>query len=193
VDPDGMAPIEANVRALLEAFFGASLGHIDVQSGINAYVITKIAGAQGVTIGDTIYLSLEGKAAYTSKSAEGIQLLAHEITHTFDYQRLGIPGFLANYVGIQAFRGFMATASQDAAYHSITFERRAYATEGVLRDFLQTDAGKAIVEKLQAGGSISAADRQALDAFLVDKITNGQLRLGFQFVEGELVFVRLAE
>jgi RHS repeat-associated protein len=191
VDPDGMAAIEANVRSLLEAFFGSSLLHVNVRWDPTAYAITKAAGAPGVTIGNTVYLSLEGMADYDAKTLEGILLIAHEVVHTFDYQRVGVAGFLADYVGIQSFRGLMDNGWQDSDYRNISYERRAYATEAVLREFLQTDAGKAVLGKLQAGGGISDADRNALDAFLVNKLSNGQLRLGFQFVEGKLVFVRM--
>jgi RHS repeat-associated protein len=96
VDPNGLTPIDPVVRQFLETFFGTDLSRVDVRTGALAAFVTNVArGADGVTIGDTIHLSLKGGEQYSNRSAQGISLIGHEVVHTFDYQKLGVSLFLA--------------------------------------------------------------------------------------------------
>ena len=69
---------------------------------MTANMVTDAArGADAVTIGSTIYLAKDNAAGYLQGSEKGVELMAHEIVHTFDYSRVGKLGFLVMY-GLEA-------------------------------------------------------------------------------------------
>jgi RHS repeat-associated protein len=189
VDPNGEKAMEPAVRQLLEAFFGTDLGHINVEWGAAASMITDVArGAGGVTFGSTIYLSQKSTEGYLNGTEDGVALIAHETTHTFDYAALGTIGFLVRYA-LEANDGFIHTRSMDKSYHSITTEQRANKVEDLILKFL--DKNPDIQSKVAKGESLSSDDLKKVQAYAVSLVKTGVLHEGFQYIQGRLVYVRL--
>lgn len=62
-------------------------------------IVTKILKVDGITIGRHIFIK-PSFAKYNSKNSITIskKLLAHELTHVLQYQKLGFIGFLVDYL-----------------------------------------------------------------------------------------------
>jgi RHS repeat-associated protein len=188
IDPTGESPIEPVARQFLEAFFGTSLANIDVQWGMTANMITDVArGADAVTLGSTIYLASGTAKGYSQGSESAVEILAHEITHTFDYNRVGKVGFLAMY-GLEANSTFVQTRSLDKAYKNISFEVRANGVQDIVTKFLRNNGD--IREKIAKGEPLTKEQLQSIRDYATSLVRDGSLREGFQYIEGNLVYVR---
>jgi Domain of unknown function (DUF4157) len=119
-DPSGLDPLPVYARQELAPFFpGFDLNRIDVQFGI-PFIITALSpiSPAAVTLGDTVYVA---EGAYSPETPEGLALLAHEITHSVQYDQLGLAGFLWRYSGAyESGKGNGLTG--DAAYSNIYLE-----------------------------------------------------------------------
>ncbi len=76
----GGKPLDNTTRSFMEPRFGADLGHVDVHAGSAATELNKDIGAQAFTHGSDIFF---GAGKYAPGTSSGNQLIAHEITHTF--------------------------------------------------------------------------------------------------------------
>ncbi len=74
----GGSPLPAEVRSFMEPRFGADFSVVRLHTGGDAAQLNREVSAQAFTRGQDIYLG-EGKDDLTS--AQGKQLLAHELTH----------------------------------------------------------------------------------------------------------------
>jgi RHS repeat-associated protein len=190
VDPNGLDPIDPAIRQFLETFLGTDLSHVDVQTGAMAAFVTNVArGAAAVTLGDKVFLSLDTGQQYKDRTPTAVSIIGHEAIHTFDYDRLGFGLFLAEYIGIDGFRGFKQLKSIDGAYSSISFEVKASAAEASIINFLNSHPE--IASKISAGISLNAADKRKIESYVITEATQGRLKLGLQFINGHLVYVRL--
>lgn len=115
------------VQQLLAPFFpGFDLGRVRLHRGIPRYVL--VAGAIkpiGYTDRYQIYLAPE---AYRIDSAEGLALLAHEITHCRQYKEHGTWRFRAKYIAAY-FQNRRRGLNAQAAYLNIPFEIEAREIE----------------------------------------------------------------
>jgi hypothetical protein len=74
----GGSPLPAEVRSFMEPRFGADFSGVRVHAGSESAQLNRSVSAQAFTHGQDIYLG-EGKDDL--ESAQGKQLLAHELTH----------------------------------------------------------------------------------------------------------------
>ncbi len=118
---DGVRPVPPAIyRGLLGYFPPALLQRARFASGRGSGVITlpslafTYGDAAAMTLGDVILFRQE-KAAQTD-----LKLWAHELTHVMQYQRLGIEGFAAAYVGDHAAmeREAVENADRFMAWHA---------------------------------------------------------------------------
>lgn len=189
IDPDGRKAIEPSIRQFLESFFGTNLGHINVEWGATANMVTDIArGVDAITFGSTIYLSQGELDGYLKGSPDGVALIAHETVHTLDYRQLGKAGFLISYA-LESNAGFVKTKSMDKSYLDLSFEVRASDVEALVKTFLSKNSD--IAAKISKKEPLSKSDMKRVEAYALSKVSNGTLRHGFQFVNGWLTYVRL--
>lgn len=71
-------PLESTTRAIMEAHFGEDFGHVRVHTGPQAAVSAQAIGARAYTVGRDVVF---GSGQYAPGTAEGKQLLAHELAH----------------------------------------------------------------------------------------------------------------
>ena len=71
--------LDAGTRARLEGMLGQPLRGVNVYVGKQASAAAKALGAEAFAVGQHVFLQ-EGK--FSTSSAEGLGLLAHELTHT---------------------------------------------------------------------------------------------------------------
>ncbi len=72
------SPLPGDVRAFMEARFGADLSGVRLHTDSEAAHLSRALSAQAFTHGQDIYL---GAGKYDPASTEGQRLLAHELTH----------------------------------------------------------------------------------------------------------------
>lgn len=77
------SPLPAAVRAFMEPRLGADLGAVRVHTGSQAAQLNRQVNARAFTVGNHIYF---GEGRYRPESAEGMELIAHELTHTVQQQ-----------------------------------------------------------------------------------------------------------
>jgi hypothetical protein len=77
-------PMEAPDRSFMESRFGVSFQRVQIHAGNNATHLSSALQADAFTLGSDIFFN-EGK--YQPGSAEGQQLLAHELTHVVQQQQ----------------------------------------------------------------------------------------------------------
>lgn len=99
-------PIEAGPLAQLEHRFGRSLGDVRVHTGPEASAAAKANQALAFTVGRDIAF---GEGRYRPESAEGLELLAHEVAHTV--QQEGVPR------GVQPRRQTLAGSALERQAH----------------------------------------------------------------------------
>ena len=92
------APLPAAVRSFMERRLGADLGAVRVHTGPQAAELNRQINAHAFTVGSHIYF---GEGRYRPESPEGLELIAHELTHTLQQhsapvrvQRLGLDDVL---------------------------------------------------------------------------------------------------
>ena len=120
-------PLPLEVQQLLAPFFpDLDLSRIRMFEGIPRYVTVAAATTPiGFTDEWKIYLA---PGYYRIDTAEGLALIAHEITHCQQYQQFGKWGFRARYLSayIQNRRNGM---TEKIAYEQIPFEIEAREIE----------------------------------------------------------------
>ncbi|NOT63203.1 MAG: DUF4157 domain-containing protein [Acidobacteria bacterium] len=115
----------------LQPFFPAfDLARIRIREGIPRYVI---GDPLGYADGDVIYLQ---RGAYQPDTTQGLALLAHEIAHCQQYERLGKWRFRAEYLRAYG-RNRRSGMAHDAAYWQVPFEIEARAIEDLVFETLQ--------------------------------------------------------
>jgi len=87
--------LDEGVRAEMETAFGESFGDVRVHTGPDAERVNEELGARAVTRGRDLYFD---RGEYEPSSAEGKELLAHELAHVVQ-QAGGAAGQQANSVG----------------------------------------------------------------------------------------------
>jgi hypothetical protein len=130
-------PLDPLLRSFFEELFGTSFARVQVHGGWFARSLAN--RFLGITFGEHIFFSRRGWRRYKAMlrpeaSADlvlrGIRLVGHELTHTLQARRSGLPVFLVCYLDQWARTGFN--------YWRIPFEREARANErmieGLLRD-----------------------------------------------------------
>ncbi|MEM8808308.1 MAG: DUF4157 domain-containing protein [Cyanobacteria bacterium P01_G01_bin.38] len=76
----GGSPIEAAVRKPLEGALNAKLDHLRIHTGAQAEQLTTQVQAKAMTVKNHLYFN---KDEYQPKTPGGLELLSHEVTHTF--------------------------------------------------------------------------------------------------------------
>ena len=76
-------PLPAAVRTFMEPRLGADLGAVRVHTGPQAARLNREINARAFTVGNHVYF---GEGRYRPESAEGLELIAHELTHTVQQQ-----------------------------------------------------------------------------------------------------------
>src|SRR5690242_13998139 len=112
-------PLPPEIQQLLAPFFpGFDLGRIRIHEGIPLYVV---ANSVGYADRDRIYLA---PGFYRVDTAEGLALIAHELTHCRQYQRYGAWRFRARYLSAYV-NNRHSGMPHDQAYMEIPFEVEA--------------------------------------------------------------------
>ncbi|MCC5947739.1 MAG: DUF4157 domain-containing protein [Nitriliruptoraceae bacterium] len=90
----GGQPLEPQVRARMESAFGADFGGVRIHTGPSAEQLTSSMGARAFTYGSSIFM---GGGQFDTTSRDGMQLLAHELTHVV--QQGGTPTHVQRWIG----------------------------------------------------------------------------------------------
>ena len=189
VDPNGLEPLDSVLLQFFNSFFGADFSNVNVQTdGIVADAVTSAAGADGVTLGRQIFLSTFGARQYQKRNILGLSLIGHELAHTLQYKTFGVKLFLQIYGSDYAVNRLDGQSDYDA-YKNIAFEVNAQIFEGVIRDFLRNNPD--IEGKLKNGEALTKQDIDKISSAVNEAANNGQLKTGFQFVQGFLIYVTL--
>jgi RHS repeat-associated protein len=160
VDADGLKPLDAGIRSFLEVYFQRNLSGVRTHSGLFARLLSGIAGGP-ITFGQNIFLDRASSSAYESKSAEGIALIGHEVTHTIQYADQGFISFLIKY--IEEYRANRAAGlNPQAAYEAISFEVSADEVQRLLENLLNGNLD--ILEALRSGTPLTDAQKQRVQS-----------------------------
>ncbi|HSR68709.1 MAG TPA: RHS repeat-associated core domain-containing protein [Acidobacteriota bacterium] len=189
-DPDGLQPLDGTLLQFFNAFFGQDLSTVDVQTGIVARIVTSIAGANGVTLGQTVYLDSGSAEAFENRLGRGITLVGHELVHTQQFQAWGplfLPGYLQNYSFNRTHGRGVAGMPAQEAYESIQAESLAFAVSRVIQRFLDDNPG--IFDKLQSNTPLTPDDLKRIGNALSEAARNGDLKEGYHVIDGKLVFI----
>lgn len=81
-------PLPADLRAALEAAFGADLSGVRVHTNSAVAAAQADSSARAFTAGEDIFFR---SGAYNPSSAEGRQLIAHELTHVVQQRGGAVP------------------------------------------------------------------------------------------------------
>ncbi len=82
-------PLDSAVRTSLESRFQHDLSRVRVHTNAGDKLAATVPGARAVTIGSDIYFAA---GAWAPNTAEGIGLLAHEVTHVLQQQNAATAG-----------------------------------------------------------------------------------------------------
>ncbi|HNW69967.1 MAG TPA: hypothetical protein PKI01_06165 [Bacteroidales bacterium] len=96
-----------------------------------------------------------------------IGTLAHELTHEYDYYKSKLPDFIIRFFdqcGIK-FRQYILRMPHEKAYQSSPLEKRAFASQKVVMDFVN----KYSVQKILSNPSISESEKISLMRNLIEK------------------------
>jgi hypothetical protein len=91
--------------------------------------LTRILGADAVTLGHRIFLSRAASSEIERRTLSGARLLAHELAHVDQYARDGVIRFLLRYAVAYA-RGRRSGLAHRDAYAAIPYELEATRAEG---------------------------------------------------------------
>lgn len=78
-DQSSGSPLPTSLRAFMEERFGADFSVVRVHTDDRAAALSRQLHARAFTVGNHVYFA---KGAYQPDSADGRELLAHELTHT---------------------------------------------------------------------------------------------------------------
>jgi hypothetical protein len=186
VDPNGQAPLPANLLQFYNALFDADLASVDVQTDLTAMLMTRVAGKGAITDDATVYLNSHYRDEYEKGTTDGYSLLGHELVHVLQYQVLGVGMFRRSYA-----QNYLANREAGlgdySAYKGIGQELVASLVESLLENFF--DNNKGIREKLRKGLALSPQELEKVKSILPTASRNGQLGPGLQFIQGFLIYV----
>src|SRR5579859_1730640 len=80
-------PLDPATRAFMEPRFGCDFSHVRVHTGTEAAASSRAVNALAYTVGANLVFD---QGQYRPDTAEGKQLLAHELTHTMQQTSLGL-------------------------------------------------------------------------------------------------------
>ena len=187
VDPDGLRPLRATELQFFNAFFGADFSTVDVKGGLLGRAVTAVAGAQGVTLGEDVFLSPDASRGFDQGIRRSVAVVGHELTHVLQYRHLGGQRFLDGYLQNYAFNR-RSGQTHSEAYHDIFVEEVASKVRAVVFDFLTENPD--IAAKLKSGEAFSASEIALISSALQQAIDEGKLlEQGFQIIQGMLVRV----
>ncbi|MFN7147464.1 MAG: DUF4157 domain-containing protein, partial [Myxococcota bacterium] len=115
------APLPAEIRARLEAHFGVSLDAVRIHTDSTAAVASAAIQAHAFSTGTHV---LFGQGEYRPHTTEGLELLAHEVTHVVQHlqQRSGAATAVEN--------GVPVTRPSDAVEREAVDAARAFVRGG---------------------------------------------------------------
>lgn len=127
------SPLPGLVTDALEPYFeGFDLTQIRIHNEIPWYVVGQ---PDAYTSGNNIYFA---EGAYNPNTASGLALIAHEVLHSQQYQKLGTFRFRARYLSEYTV-GRLRGLSHGEAYRNISLERDAFALQRRVRfDLIKT-------------------------------------------------------
>jgi hypothetical protein len=115
--------LSALVRQIIQPYFpGFDLEQIRIHSGIPWYVLMD---AVAYTDRHRIYFK---PGSYDEESIVGLALIAHEVTHCWQYHQLGAWRFRWRYIK-DWWSHFLRSQSLTKAYFNVSFEREARRVE----------------------------------------------------------------
>ena len=191
IDPDGLRPLKATELQFFNTFFGADFSTVDVKSGVLAKSITSAAGASGVALGETIFLSSTSAKAFDQGALQAVALVGHELTHVLQYRALGMVRFLDLYMLDYSFNRSQGQ-SDGEAYRNIVAEQVARKFQRSMAVFLDRNPG--ISAKLVSGATFSESELELIGSALRKTMAEeGNLAEGFQIIQGELIRIELKE
>ncbi len=88
-NPEGGQGLDSNTRELLEPKFGHSFENVKIHADGRADELSKSVGARAFATGQDVYFR---QGEYQPQSADGLHLLAHELTHTIQQSRGSVSG-----------------------------------------------------------------------------------------------------
>lgn len=83
IEASAPRPLSASLRGELEAATGTSLAHVNIHTGADGRAVTEAHGARAVARGSDVYM---GEGQFDEATAEGRELIAHEIAHVVQAQ-----------------------------------------------------------------------------------------------------------
>jgi RHS repeat-associated protein len=188
VDPDGREPLDATWLQFFNSLFHHDFSGVDIQTGLKADAITRIAGVTGITLGDSVYLNPVAGSAYEKRRPRFASVIGHELTHVLYYRHLGGKRFMDAYLqNYNSNRG--QGQSHNQAYRNIILEEVAFKVGKIIGGFL--DDNSDIADKLKSGESLSEEELERIGTALRDAADDGELKEGFQFIHGFLVNIQL--
>jgi RHS repeat-associated protein len=187
VDPDGRKPLDATWLQFFNALFHQDFSGVDIQTGVIAHAITRRAGAEGLTLGDSVYLNPILSTTYEKRATAGVSTIGHELTHVLYYRHLGGKRFMDAYLQNYNYNRIQGQ-SHNQAYRNIILEEVAFKVEKVISGFLADNSD--IADKLKSGGSLSEEELERIGSALRDAAENGEIKEGFQFIHGFLVNIQ---
>ncbi len=132
---NGGFPVPSATRSLMESRFGSDFSGVRVHTGSNAVQMSKELGAQAFTHGSDIYFN-EGK--YNPSISSGRRLLAHELTHVIQQNKISVPQtiFRSNGTGTTGTESVYEVSSGEYTGTTIdTRNKRLYINKISLPDF----------------------------------------------------------
>jgi hypothetical protein len=112
---DGLRALKPSEIDLLKPAFGDRLGHDRValrlgHGGNPAAMVAFRSGNTAITLRRRIYFRTGYSEDFAAASAAARSLLHHEMTHVWQYAKLGVAGFLARYARDLVACGFRPSA-----------------------------------------------------------------------------------
>jgi len=154
-------------------------------TGLMGRLMTAPGSVKGITFGETIYLNADAARDFEKRDRESVALLGHELTHVLQYREVGSFTFLTAYVATYEANRESGDAQP---YKNIIFEQVADKVQGVIDNFLKNNLD--IADKLQTGEPLSLTDLSLIGSALSDAVASGELKTGYQFINGVLVNIR---
>ncbi|GAX60146.1 hypothetical protein SCALIN_C05_0231 [Candidatus Scalindua japonica] len=94
------SPLTEDIRTSMETFFGVDFSGVRVHTNSNAVQMNQGLNAKALTYGSNIYFNL---GEYSPRSSTGKKLLAHELTHVIQQNKLSHAKVSHNEESIQMF------------------------------------------------------------------------------------------
>lgn len=169
VRPGGRS-LEPNVRADMEARFGASFERVRIHEGPDAWQAAEAVDAKAFTVGDDIVF---GRQPYDPVSDQGRRLLAHELAHTLQQTgnapailRQALPGLPANKDSpkTEACPPVERGEMQEAAKAQLRLVERIPQQEWLIYGF---PIGGTEISRAESGGFISDIVRSLMQGHFV--------------------------